>query len=176
MEQAPPALGSAHGFQEALMAVDALRGYVALVSGLTEVSRQRAVAQAKALLADGSLDPVVEAGRQAGTQVQALADDIVATGRANRDLLVGLVRAEVERAVGSLGLAGTDEVSALQAQVDRLTRRVTELDGGPGSTKAGSTKTAAKKPTAKRASTKKSVAKKASASTAPPAAPTAGDA
>ena len=168
------------------MAVDALRGYVALVSGLTEVSRQRAVAQAKVLLADGSLDPVVEAGRQAGTQVQALADDIVSTGRANRDLLVGLVRAEVERAVGSLGLAGTDEVSALQAQVDRLTRRVTELDGGPGSTKAGSTKAVAKQPTVKRASTKKSVAKKpvakratakkASASTAPPAAPTAGDA
>jgi len=166
------------------MAVDALRGYVALVSGLTEVSRQRAVAQAKVLLADGSLDPVVEAGRQAGTQVQALADDIVSTGRANRDLLVGLVRAEVERAVGSLGLAGTDEVSALQAQVDRLTRRVTELDGGPGSTKAGSTKAgstkaAAKQPTAKRASTKKSGAKKAvakkatvkkaAASSAPPA-------
>jgi polyhydroxyalkanoate synthesis regulator phasin len=147
------------GFEEALMAVDALRGYVALVSGLTEVSRQRAVAQAKALLADGSLDPVVEAGRQAGSQVQALADDIVATGRANRDLLIGLVRSEVERAVGSLGLAGTDEVSALQAQVDRLTRRVTALDGGTASVKAA----AAKKSTTKKATAKKSTAKKATA-------------
>ena len=144
------------------MALEDLRGYFTLISGLTEVSRQRAVAQAKALLADGSLDPVVDVGRQAGNQVQVLADDILATARANRDLLMGIARTEAERVVSPLGLAGGDEVAALQAQVDRLTRRVTQLEGagaGPGPAK----KTTAKKTAAKKATTRKSTTTKPTA-------------
>jgi polyhydroxyalkanoate synthesis regulator phasin len=131
---------------------DALRGYLSLAGGLTEVTRQRAVAQAKALLADGALDPLVDAGRQAGSQVQALADEIVATGRANRDLIVGIARTEAERVVGTFGAAGRDEVAALQAQVERLTRRVADLEehagpgrGGTATKKAATKKTAPKK-------------------------------
>lgn len=102
---------------------EALRGYLAVASGLGELTRQRAVAVARTLLAQGEataglvVDPVRD-------QVQGLADELVATGRANRDLLVGLVRVEVERRVTALGLATGEQVAELADRVARLERQL----------------------------------------------------
>ncbi len=106
------------------MAFDALRGYVQLANGLTEVTRQRALQVAKQLVDQGG-DAVEQAVSSVGAasvarQAQTLAEDLLATSRTNRDLLVGLIRTEVERAVARLGLVGADELAAMIRVVGRL--------------------------------------------------------
>ena len=106
------------------MAFDALRGYVQLANGLTEVTRQRALLAAKQLVDQGG-EVVEQAVSTVGAgsvarQAQTLAEDLLATSRTNRDLLVGLVRTEVERAVARMGLVGADELAAMIRVVDRL--------------------------------------------------------
>jgi hypothetical protein len=106
------------------MAFDALRGYVQLANGLTDVTRQRALQAAKQLLEQGGdvVDLAVSTAVSGGVarQAQTLAEDLLATSRTNRDLLIGLVRTEVERAVSRLGLVGADELAAMTRVVDRL--------------------------------------------------------
>jgi polyhydroxyalkanoate synthesis regulator phasin len=92
---------------------DALKNYLALASGLTEVGRQRAVAASKALVAQG--EATVE-------QVGSLAEDLLETSRHNRALITALVRSEVEKAVARIGPATTTEVK-------RLTQRLQSLEG-----------------------------------------------
>ena len=106
------------------MALDALRGYVQLANGLTDVTRQRALQTARQLLEQGGdvVDVAVSTATGVGftKQAQALAEDLIATSRTNRDLLIGLVRTEVERAVARLGLVGADELAAMTRVVERL--------------------------------------------------------
>jgi Histone H1-like nucleoprotein HC2 len=106
------------------MALDALRGYVQLANGLTDVTRQRALQTAKQLLEQGTdvVDMAVSTAVSGGIarQAQTLAEDLLATSRTNRDLLIGLIRTEVERAVARLGLVGADELAAMIRVVDRL--------------------------------------------------------
>jgi hypothetical protein len=106
------------------MAFDALRGYMQLANGLSDVTRQRALQAAKQMLDQGGdvVDLAVSTATSAGVarQVQALAEDLLATSRTNRDLMIGLVRTEVERAVAHLGLVGADELAAMTRVVDRL--------------------------------------------------------
>jgi len=163
------------------MIVDALRGYLQLANGLTEVTRQRAVAAARSLLEQGE-EAFQEAISQAAPgvdglsrQVQALADDILATSRLNRDLLVGLIRSEVERAVAAVGLVSTEDLAAMARKVTRLERQLdaavafgAEEDAGPTASAARlPAKKTAKKAPAKKAPAKKAPAKKASATKAP---------
>src|SRR5437763_8252622 len=97
---------------------EALRGYVALASGLTEVTAGRARAAAKAL---------AEQGEATAGQVSALAEDLVNTSRRNRESLVLLVRHEVEQAVKRLGMAPAGDVEELTRRVRELERTVREL-------------------------------------------------
>ena len=73
------------------MVREALTGYWSLVSGLTEVTVERARAAARAMLAQG------EATRD---QVTGLAQEITEASRANRAALLSLIRYEAERAAG----------------------------------------------------------------------------
>ena len=111
------------------MAFDALRGYVQLANGLTDVTKQRAQQVARQLVDQGGdvVDHAVSTAVSGGVarQVQSLAEDLMATSRTNRDLLVGLVRTEVERAVARLGLVGADELATMTRLVERLQ---TQLD------------------------------------------------
>lgn len=159
------------------MALEALRGYFALASGLTEVTRAKAIAQAKALLADETLAPLISGGAKAGAQVQGLAEEIVATGKANREVITHLISSEVEKAVNLMSGAGREETKALRVSLDRLERRVAVLEAKDASaaaatrtgraTKAGTAKkTAAKKPTAKKSAAEKPAADKPAANEA----------
>ena len=107
------------------MVLDALRAYLQLASGVTEESRQRAIAVARSVLAQ---TPSVDSGAtgQLQQQVAALAEDLVVTSRANRELLLGLIRTEVERTLSRLGIASADEVDTLRRSVERLERLVRE--------------------------------------------------
>jgi polyhydroxyalkanoate synthesis regulator phasin len=102
------------------MVMDALRGYVQLASGLTEVTKQRAQAAAKALLQQTGADALT-------SKVSELADEIVATSKSNRQLLQAIVANEVEGAVARLGFVRSEEVAALTRRVQALE---TELAGG----------------------------------------------
>ncbi|MGW7684471.1 phasin family protein [Kribbella sp. NPDC054772] len=95
------------------MVMDALRGYVQLANGLTEVTKQKAQAAAKALLQQTGAD-------QLTTKVSDLADEIVATSKSNRQLLQAIVANEVEGAVARLGFARSEEVAALTRRVRTL--------------------------------------------------------
>jgi len=136
---------------------DAIKGYLELATGLTEVTRQRARTAAKALVAQGE----ATAG-----QVQSLTDDLVSQSKANREAVTALVRFEVEKALGRVGLVSKDEVDALQARIKVLEGELRKTRSGSTATKAPATKAAAKKAPAKKAA-KKAPAKKAPAKAAP---------
>jgi len=134
---------------------DAIKGYLALATGLTDVTRQRATSAAKALVAQGE----ATAG-----QVQSLADDLVAQSKSNREAVVALVRYEVDKALGRVGLVSKDEVDALQARIKSLEAQLragTPAKAAPAKA-APAKKAPAKKAAAKRAPAKKAPAKKAS--------------
>jgi polyhydroxyalkanoate synthesis regulator phasin len=139
------------------MVLDGLRGYLQLATGLTEVTRERARAAARSLVAQGGagVDAVVPAPVK--SQVTTLTEDLLATSKANRDLLVHLVRGEVERSVARLGLVSRADLDAERRRADRLAARVRELETTvPPAARA----TTAKKSTAKKTAAKKAVAKK----------------
>jgi polyhydroxyalkanoate synthesis regulator phasin len=100
------------------MVREAVRGYLALATGMTEVTAGRARAAAKAL---------VQQGEATAGQVSALAEDLISTSRRNRESLALLVRHEVEQAVKRLGLAPAGDVEELTRRVRELERTVRQL-------------------------------------------------
>ena len=140
---------------------DALKGYLALAGGLTEVTKARATAAAKALVAQGEA---------AAGQVQTLADDLIAQSRSNREAVTALVKFEVDKALGRVGLASADEVTELTTRVRQLEAQLREARAG-GAAKAPAAKAPAKAP-AKKTAAKKAPAKKAAAKKTPAKAPT----
>ncbi|MEU4395689.1 phasin family protein [Kribbella sp. NPDC023855] len=105
------------------MVMDALRGYVQLASGLTEVTKQRAQQAAKALLQQTGADALTSG---VTTKVSDLAEEIVATSKSNRQLLQAIVANEVEGAVARLGFVRSEEVGALSRRVDGLERELAD--------------------------------------------------
>ncbi|HEU4675023.1 MAG TPA: hypothetical protein VFS29_03495, partial [Motilibacteraceae bacterium] len=127
------------------MVLEGLRGYLQIASGLTDVTRQRATSVAQSLLAQGA---GLGAGLPGGLpsvgdlreQVTGVAEDLLATSRANREMLLGLVRGEVERQVTKLGLVSASELEAATKRAQRLEVRVHDLErrvAGQSPTAAG---------------------------------------
>lgn len=133
---------------------DALKSYLALAGGVSEVTRQRAISAAKALVAQGEAT---------AEQVTTLAEDLLTQTRQNREAVVALVGFEVDRALGRVGLASADEVGALTERVRALETRVAELSSGTGPAKAAAAPPAKKSPATSAA---KSPAKSAATSRA----------
>jgi polyhydroxyalkanoate synthesis regulator phasin len=143
---------------------DALKSYLALAGGLTDVTRQRAVAAAKGLVAQGEAT---------AEQVTALAEDLLQQSKSNRDAVSALVKYEVERTLGRVGLASNDEVAELTRRVRSLEAQLRQLDATPAASEGTP---ADKTAPAKKAPAKKAAAKKAPAKKAPSAGTTAGEA
>jgi polyhydroxyalkanoate synthesis regulator phasin len=133
--------------------LDAVKNYLSLASGVTEVTRQRATAAAKALAASGEAT---------AEQVSNLADDLVINSRNNRDAMLALVRYELDRALSRLGLATADEVTSLQ-------RRVTILEGALALAAKGGAAEPGDTPDTPRRPAKATKAAKASPANASPA-------
>jgi polyhydroxyalkanoate synthesis regulator phasin len=95
------------------MVFEAFRSYLQLVSGLSEVTRQRARAAAKSLVAQAGMTP---------EQMGDLVEEIVHTSKANRDALMNLVQQEVEQGLGRLGLATAEDIA-------RMRERLVHLEG-----------------------------------------------
>lgn len=163
---------------------DAWRAYLELALGLTEASKKRAQTVARKLVGQGGAT---------AAQLQGLAEELRSTSVANRAALVKIVRFEVERALGAVGLATAEEVAELTARVQQLERDVREsrrtapsgvADTAPAAGRAAAVdrpvgKAVAPRKVAKKALAKKVVAKKdaaakkAAAKRQPPAAGTA---
>jgi polyhydroxyalkanoate synthesis regulator phasin len=150
------------------MVLDGLRGYLQLANGLTDVTRERAMLAAKSLVAQGEASVGAVLPDSVKTQVGSLTEDLIATSKANRALLVGLVGSEVERATARLGLAMKGELEAAKRRAQRLEQRVADLE------QEVRTERAASKPSAEPAAAtapsagpapKKAAAKKSSAKT-----------
>jgi polyhydroxyalkanoate synthesis regulator phasin len=124
---------------------DALKAYLALASGVTELTRQRAVAAAKAL---------VSQGEATAEQVGGLAEDLLAQTKYNREAVRSLVTYEVDRTLGRVGLASAEEVA-------QLTERVRALEAQLGAaSKAPASKAPVKKTPVKKNPVKKNPVKK----------------
>lgn len=126
------------------MVRDAVRNYLGLAAGIGTLTQQRAVAAARAL---------VSSGEATAEQVSSLADDLLATSKANREAVTGLVRVEVERALGRLGLATAEDVRALTARLAAV-EGTARAAGRPTTARAQATEKPATKPakgTAKKA-------------------------
>lgn len=124
------------------MVRDALRGYLALASGVSEVTAARARAAAKAL---------AEQGEATAGQVSALAEDLLSTSRRNRESMAVLIRHEVEQAVKRLGLAPAGDVEELTRRVRELERTVRELKAAARPAKKTATNNAGSRKSAKAA-------------------------
>jgi polyhydroxyalkanoate synthesis regulator phasin len=135
---------------------EAWRAYLELAMGLTETSRKKAEKVAKKL--------VGKSGATA-SQLQAMAEDLVSTSLANREALSKLVRFEVDRALGRVGLATAEEVADLTARVRDLEEQLREAKAPAAApaTAGAPAKSVAKKTVAKKSVAKKTVAKKAEA-------------
>jgi polyhydroxyalkanoate synthesis regulator phasin len=149
---------------------DAWRAYLELALGLTEASRKKARKVAKELFGKGGAT---------AAQLQNAAAELVSTSQANRETLARLVRYEVERALGALGLATSEEVGDLTGRVQELERKLRDGTAATGDAAAApatpakvapkttTKKTVAKKTVAKKTVTKKAVARKAVAKKSP---------
>jgi polyhydroxyalkanoate synthesis regulator phasin len=156
---------------------DAWRAYLELAMGLTEAPRKKA---------QDAVRRVVGQGGATAAQLQVLAEELLSTGAANREALTKLVRFEVDRALGAVGLATADEVAELTRRVHELERQRREaksagtaalatapVSAAPASPAPGPTtptpaapqapaptKAVAKKTVAKKTVAKKAIAKK----------------
>jgi polyhydroxyalkanoate synthesis regulator phasin len=148
---------------------EAMRTYLELALGLTEAPRKRV---------KRAVEDVVGRGGATAEQARALTGDLMAMNSANRRALAKLIRLEVDKALGKVGLATADEVNELTARVRDLERqlRIAETRAATGPAETGPGRTAPRKATratvtlpeaGSRTPAKKSVAKKAPAKGTP---------
>jgi len=142
---------------------DAMRAYLELALGVTEASRKRATKVIEDLVGKGG--ELVDKGGATAKQVQALAGELVATSAANRASLAKLVRFEVDRALGAVGLATAEEVEDLTKRVRELERQLSDAEARLAANGRGP---AAKTTTAKKTAAKRTAAKKTAAKKTPP--------
>lgn len=143
-----------------------LREYLQLANGLSDVTKAKAKEIAMELVSQG-IALSTKAPDIKG-QVQELTDDLLSTSRNNREMLLGLVTSEVDRAVSRMGFVREDELAAVRRHVQRLEKEIAEIKNSDATSnsknapakKVATKKVATEKPVAKKSVAKKSVAKK----------------
>jgi hypothetical protein len=146
------------------MAFESVRAYIQLASGLSDLTRARAMETAQGLLSMPAAG--LATSTKMATQASALADELLAAAVANRSNLTALVRTEVDAAImARLGLVPVQKFEEAQAEAAELRREVATLrsaspKAAPAKSPAKSATPAAKSP-AKKATSAKSPAKKA---------------
>ena len=96
-----------------------VRNYLEMATGLTEATASKAMEVAGSLIAQGVSMGTKQPVDVASSVAQA-ADDLMAQSKTNRDLLIGLIRTEVDKAIGRVGFVREDELAALRARVEKL--------------------------------------------------------
>ena len=138
------------------MGFESVRAYVQLASGLSDLTRARAMEAAQGLL---SLPAVgIATGNKMASQAGALADELLAAATANRSNLTTLVRSEVDAAITRLGLVSVEKLEEAQAEAARLRTDNARL-------RSAALQDVAKKSTAKKAATPRTTARTARTAT-----------
>jgi polyhydroxyalkanoate synthesis regulator phasin len=141
---------------------DAWRAYLELALGATETSRKKAEKVARKL--------VGKSGATAA-QLTAMAEEMVTTSAANRAALTKLVRFEVDKALGRVGLATADEVGELNTRLRDLEVELRAERARADAAEKGTEPAAAAPVVAKRAPAKKTAPVSAAAAPAKKTAP-----
>src|SRR4051812_49903549 len=103
------------------MRQDAWRAYLEMALGLTEASRKKATKAVRQVLGRGGAT---------AEQLQELAEELIRTSATNRDAMTKLIRYELDRALGRVGLATADEVTELTSRVHQLEGELAAARGG----------------------------------------------
>jgi polyhydroxyalkanoate synthesis regulator phasin len=104
-----------------------VRNYLEMATGLTEATAAKAMEVAGSLIAQGMSLGAKQPADMASSVAQA-ADDLMAQSKTNRDLLIGLIRTEVDKAIGRVGFVREDELAALRARVEKVESLVTSVE------------------------------------------------
>lgn len=123
------------------MVFESVRNYVELASGLSDLTRARAMEAAQGLLSVPAAG--IATGSKMAAQVGALTDELLAAAAANRSNLTALVRSEVDVAITRLGLVPVQQLEEAQAEAARLRTELAKLR--PKSSKAAVPRRAGKK-------------------------------
>ncbi len=119
------------------MQQDAWRTYLELALGLTERPRKRA---------KQVIDSVAAQSGASVDQLRSMTEELVQTSLSNRESILQLVHAELERALGAMGLANAEQLVALRTEVRDLEERLERVEAGAGGAPRSTTgKSAAKK-------------------------------
>ena len=151
-----------------------MRGYAQVAGGLTGLVLERAASAARDLVAGSGPDRGSTLPGHVQRQMRVLAGDVASTGAAGRDLLVGVVRAEVERAVARFGLVTGEEAAALRRKVERLEQQVTQVTSegrAAAATPSAAARSLATPPRPRRTRSPRSAAPAAAAPVLPDATP-----
>ncbi len=140
------------------MGFESVRAYLQLASGLSDLTRARAMEAAQGLLTLPASS--MATGTKMASQASALADELLAAATANRSNLTELVRDEVEGAITRLGLVPVQRLDQAQAEAARLRKEIATL-------RSEASKAAAPKGPVKKAAAPKSRVKKAAAPKSP---------
>jgi len=138
---------------------DAWRSYLEMAYGLTKTSQKKAEKAVRDLVGKGN----AKAG-----ELQTMAEDLMASADANRNAVTKLVQAELDKALGRVGLVKAEEVAALQKRVDELEAKLASATAAPLAAAPASPVSAPVKKTI----TKKAVATKKTVATKKAVAPT----
>lgn len=134
--------------------LEALRAYAQVAAGLAEPATAKAREAARALLEAGG------AAAAGGTNVPALAEELLAVARSNRELMLDVVRAEVGQTVGRLGLVDAAAADAMRHRIIALERDVEALEASR-TPALPAAKKAAKKSATGRSGTRKAATSRA---------------
>jgi len=104
---------------ESVPNLSTVRNYLEMATGLTEATAAKAMEVAGSLIAQGMSLGTKQPADMASSVAQA-ADDLMAQSKTNRDLLIGLIRTEVDKAIGRVGFVREDELAALRARVEKV--------------------------------------------------------
>lgn len=107
--------------------IDALRAYLQLASGLAEVSAARAKEAATSIVAQGA--EATKSPDVVASGLSTMAEDFVEQSKTNSEILLGLIKTEVDRAVGRMGFVREEELAAVRRHVQRLEAQLTSAPG-----------------------------------------------
>ena len=113
---------------ESVPNLSTLRNYLEMATGLTEATAAKAMEVAGSLIAQGVSLGTRQPADMASSVAQA-ADDLMAQSKTNRDLLIGLIRTEVDKAIGRVGFVREDELAALRARVEKVESLIATVEG-----------------------------------------------
>jgi polyhydroxyalkanoate synthesis regulator phasin len=117
---------------------------------------------------------LVAQGQLARDQVSAAVDEVIEISRRRSDNLRKVVQSEVQRQLGSIGLATKADLSALERRLTRTARETSRTKPAKKAAKKPSKRAPAKRASATRASASKAPAKKAPAKKATKSSPKRG--